>query len=234
MSLQNYDPDRPKKMVFTFNSLLTNLTSLKKQVEKVKTISDELDVIKSLEDVKKNTRVQMTHEDSKKKYQMYQDAYKNLKADGSTSPVQPEIESMFEQIKKIIDPLTRSLASINQRCKVREQELLKEREEQMALEAEQKKKSLEQMQEEQMAADLEKTKKELDEIAQLAAAVNEGTHNVDNELNKQHEVVVKIDNTIQEAKEEMIAGNQDLEEASADQKAGSLIKTPGLGCCNIF
>ena len=52
MSLQNYDPSKPKKLIFTYDSLHNNIMALKRQVDKTKQFSEELDVIKSMEDVK--------------------------------------------------------------------------------------------------------------------------------------------------------------------------------------
>lgn len=233
MSLQNYDPSKPKKLIFTYDSLHNNIMALKRQVDKTKQFSEELDVIKSMEDVKKNFRVQKTFEDCKKKYDIYKAAYENFKQHEPPNPLQPEMEQTLLAIKRTNDQLTRTLASIDKRAKIKEDELNKEAAEKAAQEAEMRQKSLEQKQEEQMGADLEHTANELNEIGEQAALLNSITHQVDDKLSEQHETVVKINDTIEDAKSEMIAGNQDLEEAEADQKAGSIIKGPKLPCCSI-
>ncbi|KAK8844947.1 hypothetical protein M9Y10_021120 [Tritrichomonas musculus] len=233
MSLQNYDPTKPKKIIFTYDSLHNQIVGLKKQCDKTKSFADELDVIKTLEDCKKNARLQKTYEDCKKKYVMYKEAYDNFKKDEPPNQLQPDIEANLQGSKRIIDSLAKSLAQLNQRAKIRQEELNKEAAEKQAQELEQAKKSLAQRQEEQMSADLEHTAKEMSEIAEQMNEINSVTHQVDDKLTEDHAKVVHIDETISEAKEEMIAGNKDLEDAEEDQKAGSIIKTPKMPCCTI-
>lgn len=57
------------------------------------------------------------------------------------------------------------------------------------------------------------------EIVEDMKVLNELTHQVDDQVTKDHEVLIKIDSKIEDAKVEMQEGNKDLEKAEEHQKS---------------
>ena len=58
------------------------------------------------------------------------------------------------------------------------------------------------------------------EIVSQMKVLNAATHKLNNMIQDQHQIVVNVDKTITEAKDEMIAGNAELSEAEQYQKEG--------------
>ena len=78
--------------------------------------------------------------------------------------------------------------------------------------------SEEQRQEMQQADELEYVGRQAEEINKMAKDLNEITHKVDDKITEDHEKVVRIDDHIENAKNEMVEGNKDLDHAEKDQK----------------
>lgn len=218
MSILNYDPNRPKKQEFTYESLSMNLDALQKQIGRTKDVANELE---SCDDIRKNLRLQKTQADNKRKFDMYSSAFRKLKKNEPGNQLETVIETKLDAVKRSIDQLNKQCAPINQRHIALEEKQRKAAEEQARLAAIEEQKSEAQRKEEQRKADLEFTQNQVADIGEAMTIVNELTHEVDDKITEQHEVVVHIDETIEEAKEEMIAGNADLEVAEDDQKSGS-------------
>ncbi|KAH0786577.1 hypothetical protein GPJ56_009479 [Histomonas meleagridis] len=222
MSLQNLN----NKEDFTYESLSLRINALNKQVAKTKEVANELEEV---DDVRKNIRLQRTQNDNNVKFKTYMSAFKKLKKDDPDNPLESTIDSQLDSLKRTLEQINKQIKPIGDRHKILEEQQKEAAEEQKQIEAEQLKKSAAQLEEEQMAADREFLQNQLNDIAETAAIINEGTHQVDNQITADHEKVVHIDQTIEEAKQEMIEGNKDLEVAEADQKAA------GCGCaCNIY
>ena len=220
MSILNYDPNRPKKQEFTFESLSMNLDTLQKQIGRTKDVANELE---ESDDIRKNLRLQKTQEDNKRKYEMYSSAFRRLKKGEPQNSLVLTIETKLDAVKRLIDQLNKQCVPINQRHIILEEKQKKAAEEQARLAAIEEAKSAAQQEEEQRKAMLEFTANQVADIGEAMTVVNELTHEVDDKITEQHETVVHIDETIEDAKQEMIAGNEDLEVAESDQKSGSKV-----------
>ena len=65
MSILNYDPNRPKKQEFTFESLAMNLDTLQKQIGRTKDVANDLE---ESDDIRTSLRLQKTQVDNKRQY----------------------------------------------------------------------------------------------------------------------------------------------------------------------
>ncbi|KAH0786049.1 hypothetical protein GPJ56_010024 [Histomonas meleagridis] len=214
MSLQNFNSP-PKKTELTFHLLELNIDSLLKQVAKTKEIVKELETVN---DHQKNTRLQKIHEDSQKRLKTYNENYEELKKKDPTNELEEKIKAKLSAIRIEIQEINKRIGPINQRHIELAEKELEEKEEKERLEKIEAMKSAEQLEEEQRAADLEFTKRNVEEIGEIANIVNQITKEVDTTIADQRDTIVKIDKAIDEAKNEMEKGNDNLNAVEEDQK----------------
>ena len=124
----------------------------------------------------------------------------------------------FEQDKK--EFLARK-APIEQKLKVEEEKFVAEEREAAQKAAAELNVQFEQprqlTEEEMLNNQLEFTERQVAEIVEDQKALKETTEALKQKIDEQHEVVIKVDNTVEEAKNEMVSGNEDLEIAKKNQ-----------------
>ena len=224
MSLQTFNPAERGKVTYTYESLDQAVRELTKQLARTKAVADELE---SEIDYRKFTRLSRTQADNSVKFERFQKAFSDLRKNEPGNKKEDEIAAALDAARRQIDQLEKQIRPIKVTQEQAEQERKAAEEEQKKQQAIQAQKSQAQMEAEQQAADLEMLERETTSIVSDMQEVNKMSHQLDNMISDQHETLVKIDKDIAEAKDEMIAGNADLEEAEEFQKGGG-----GCGCGN--
>ncbi|OHS99157.1 hypothetical protein TRFO_34475 [Tritrichomonas foetus] len=135
--------------------------------------------------------------------------------DDSNDPNADALRNRYYSVASGFDSQKASWDSV---IKKKETEFKKVREAEEAKKPAQPGMTEEQMQVMQQADELEYVGRQVEEIVTMQKDLNELTHKVDDKITEDHEKVVKIDNHIEDAKNEMIEGNKDLEHAEKDQK----------------
>lgn len=223
MSLQKFDKAKQTNDEYTYASLIIIVNSLNEQVSRTKEVASELETI---DDIKKNNRLQYSYSDCQKRYEKYNAIFKTLQEKETEEEnliLKEDINNKLDLICRTIKQLRKQINSINQRHTIyeeKEHEAQIERE-RIALIEEQK--SAAQMEEEQRKNDLEFTQRNIDDIGNTMTIVNELTKEVDDKITDQHDTVVAIDDTINEAKSNMEQGNEIIDEAAMKEKKSKRI-----------
>lgn len=134
--------------------------------------------------------------------------------DEGTDPNLDELQEQYNNASMDFDTKKNSWDSILKKEEAKYEEIHKREAEQKAMEN----LSEEQLQVMQQSDELEYIGRQAEEINKMAKDLNEITHKVDDKITEDHEKVVKIDEHIETAKNEMVEGNKDLDHAEKDQK----------------
>ena len=213
-------------MTYTYESLGQACRELGKQVARTKTVADELeDEI----NFRKWMRLARTQADNKTKLDRFQKAFADLKKNEPGNPKVDDIAATLDAARRQIDQVEKQIGAIKVAQERAEEERKAAEEEQRKLQAAQAVKSEAQMRAEQQAADAEMLEREVAETGATVHIINATTHQVNDLVIKQHETLVKINDNMEDATNEMIAGKADIDKAEEHQKSA------GCGClaCNV-
>ncbi|EAY12485.1 hypothetical protein TVAG_128990 [Trichomonas vaginalis G3] len=128
----------------------------------------------------------------------------------------PDKEALEAHYKEVKDKYMKLNQELEQECVRYEEEEKKkqaEREERDRQDAEARQKQQQMSELDQETAEINFVDNQVKDILEDEKALNEATELLNTRIQEQHEVVVRVDNTVEEAKTEMEEGNKELNEA---------------------
>ena len=143
--------------------------------------------------------------------------------ENSTDPDIDNLRSKYHAALSGYEANQSSWASIIAKKQAEFKKIEDEKRAQQARQAEASPLSQEQLQLQQDADELEYIQRESSDILKMQKDINELAHQIDDKITEDHAQVVRIEQTVVEANNNMKDGNSELEKAESDQKK-----------CNIF
>jgi cobalamin biosynthesis Mg chelatase CobN len=216
MSLLTFHP--PERIPSTYEALATACEELIKQIDKIKTFADRLE---SVEDFRLYTRLCKVQDDNKQKLQWYNQSFQRLRSANPGHPLEAQIRTALDTCQKGIAAIDQRVQRMQGRQQAAEDRRLAaeaqaKRQQQLALQ-----KSTVQIEAEQQRDLVDHLQRDANEVVQQMHEVNDLQHQLDGMIVQQHEQVVHVDQTIEDAKDDMVDGNAQLELAEKDQKSSS-------------
>lgn len=223
MSLQTFRPEDRGKVTFTYESLHQALAEFtRNQLERTKTVVSELE---EQIDFTKFTRMFRAQADNKKKLERFQTGFNNLYKDDQEHPQIEDIRELLAKAKSDIDGLEKKIKPIAVRQnEAEEQRKIAEEKKRQEQQAEQQL-SKERMEQMALHAQTEMVESNLGDIVEQMQDLNETNNKVTQVLAKSQNDVVRADTAMQDAVEIMEEAIEDVNKAEEHQKAA--------GCCNV-
>lgn len=223
MSIQAYKQNMGKPKEYTFESLSQSLDELSRQVTRTKSAIEKLSDENSY-DLRMMARLNHTQKDNKEKIGRYSQTLTDLRRKDSQNPLDADCDFKISTIRKTINELDALIGPISER---HEKRRIEEEENARQMAAEKAQLNELQMRQRQQHSDVTFVKNNAAEIVNGMTELNDLTNQLAEKIDDQHEIVVHVDETIEEAKEEMIEGNAVLEEAEEIQQSTPL-------CCMVL
>lgn len=215
MSIRNFKANGGAgNQELTFEALDQMAAQLFKQVGRTFTTANDLE---KTPDLKLYARFNKTMEDAKKKLKDYMEKLNELRSKEAQHPLEGKVSTCLTNCRKQMEKCEEVAKRL-----VEPHRLLEEEEEKRkAEEAEKRAKSLAQLEAENQEREANALQQAAGEIVEGMTTLVDLTNQLNDKLDEQHEQIGRIENTIEDARQEMVAGNSDLAEANEHQKAAS-------------
>lgn len=216
MSIQTFHSIQKRKPEdYTYELFRIELQSFIVSIQHTVTAADSLE---NKVDLRIFRRLEAEHKMHKDKQIEFIKIHNYLKENDPNNVDEDLVTDLFEQASTYIHRLDLILPAIERNAHVfQEEEEAKEKEEQLQEQLEAAK-TKEQLEEEQMQNELDMVQRGAQEIQETAVILNSTTHQVDENITEQHQVVVNVDETVEEAKVEAEAGTEQLDIAQGKKK----------------
>ena len=203
----------PNGTGLTFESLSQNVDQLSKLIDRAIIQSDNL---KEKPDLKIFARLDRTKNEIQSKLDSYTKSLSDLRRTDPSNSLESEVADSLEKcrykstsLEKKIDEITVIHHQLEE-----DQARTREQEHQQQL-------SQEQMLANQMSNEVSGLENAVQDIVEDMTELNDLTHQLNNKIQEQHEIVVRVDDVIEVAVNEMQQGNEQLEKAEEHQKSSN-------------
>lgn len=218
MSIQTYHTIQKRKPEeYTYELLQIELQSF---VESIKRTVSAAELLKTQVDLGIFRRLEGEHKLHKEKQIEFIKTHNYLKENDPDNEDEKMIINLMEQSDTYIHRLDLILPAIEKMAHVFQEEEEEHEREEKLIEQKEEQKSKEQIEEEQMQNELDLVQRGAQEIQQTAVILNSTTHQVDEKISEQHQVVMNVDETIEDAKDEAVEGQNELDKAEGKDKKG--------------
>ena len=217
MSIRNYKKELENGTIVqetTYEGLGQMVEQLTKQVGRSLKVGEELE---KQPDVKLYKRFTKTLEDNEKKMADYTKKLSDLRQSDPTNPLESKVSNSLNTCRKQMERLRDYHQKLEEPHRILEEEERKRKEE----EAEEMRKTALQLEAEALEKEADAVNQAAGEIVEGMTILNDLTKELNTHLDEQHETIGRIEKTIDDAHEEMVAGNEDLAEAVEHQKGST-------------